>query len=111
MNGWSILFAYDIHPNDAIATQINTAYVDSIPQRLNLNHKTLCHPPIFYIQSKWLIHFCQAVLPLINQLFLVSGDNDTAINMATLGNALSLILYHPHSCGGTPKTKFITPPS
>lgn len=71
--------------------------MDSILNRLNAINKLLDQPPTVYIQSKWLIHFSQAVLPNIRRPFiLVSGDNDTAINTATLGKALDLILHHPH---------------
>jgi hypothetical protein len=97
VNSWSILFACDIHPNHPITAQIDTTYVDSILNRLNAINKLLDQPPTVYIQSKWLIHFSQAVLPNIRRPFiLVSGDNDTAINTATLGKALDLILHHPH---------------
>lgn len=97
VNSWSILFACDVHPENPITAQIDTAYVDSIPQRLNSTNKLLGQAPTIYIQSKWLIHFSQVVLPQIQRPFiLVSGDNDTAINKTTLGDSLDLILNHRH---------------
>lgn len=97
VNSWSIVFACDIHPDDPITAQIDTTYVDGILNRLNFINKRSGLPPSIYIQSKWLIHFSQTILPQIHQPFiLVSGDNDTAINRATLGNNLDLILDHPY---------------
>jgi hypothetical protein len=97
VNSWSILFACDLRPDDPIAAQMDTAYVDSIPNRIDSITKPLGHPPTVYIQSKWLIHFSRVVLPQIQRPFiLVSGDNDTAINRGTLGSDLDLILRHPN---------------
>lgn len=99
VNSRSILFACDIHPNDPQSSRINSAYLKSIPARVNAFRDK--HPDFetlsIYVPSDGLFYFAEQVLPKINASFtLVSGDSDLPIDQSTLRNSLDILLTNTH---------------
>lgn len=98
VNSRSILFSCDIHPNNPKSSIEDTAYLDSIPSRLDSSSLLGASKPIsIYIPSDGLVYFVQQILPKIHQDFvLASGDSDLPINANSLGDDLNRLLQNHH---------------
>jgi len=97
-NSRSILFSCDIHPENPQSSIANTAYLDSIPQKLDdlQNSNASCEPPIIYVASDGIPYFAEYILDKITSSFvLVTGDSDLSINALTLGQSLETLLSSP----------------
>lgn len=100
VNSRSLLFSCDIYPKKPLSSNVNTSYLESIPDRLAA-YLAMYHDsrPSIYIPSDGLIYFAKYILPKIHTEFvLVSGDSDLAINEANLGSHLGCLLKSPYIC-------------
>ena len=98
VNSRSILFSCDIHPANPQSSIANTAYLDSIPQKLDevQNSSATFSSPTIYVASDGIPYFVEHILGKINAPFvLVTGDSDLPINLSTLGQSLESLLSSP----------------
>jgi len=98
VNSRSILFSCDIHPENPQSSITNTAYLDSIPQKLSAfqNSSPTSSSPTIYVASDGIAYFAENVLGMISAPFiLVTGDSDLPINISTLGQSLEILLSSP----------------
>lgn len=97
VNSRSILFSCNIHPDNPKSSIQDTAYLDSIPNKLKAATKANPSKLLsIYIPSDGLSYFAQNILPQIHQDFtLVSGDSDLPINAKSLGVNLDHLLQNP----------------
>lgn len=98
VNSRSILFACDIQPDDPQSSIANTAYLNSIPQKLSdfQNSSPSSLTPTIYVASDGISYFAEHVLGMISAPFiLVTGDSDLPINVSTLGQSLEILLSSP----------------
>jgi len=98
VNSRSILFACDVYPENPQSSITNTAYLDSIPQKLSAfqNSSPTSSSPTIYVASDGIAYFAENVLGMISAPFiLVTGDSDLPINISTLGQSLEILLSSP----------------
>jgi len=98
VNSRSILFLCDIHPENPQSSIANTAYLDSIPQKLSdfQNSSASSEPPIIYVASDGIPYFAERILGrIVSPFVLVTGDSDLLINPSTLGQSLETLLSSP----------------
>ena len=99
INSRSILFSCDIHPENPQSSIANTAYLNSIPQKLREFENCSAHnqPTTIYVASDGIPYFVEHILGKINTPFiLVTGDSDLPINHLTLGDNLENLLNNPN---------------
>ena len=98
INSRSILFSCDIHPENPQSSIANTAYLNSIPQKLSdfQNSSPSSLAPTIYVASDGISYFAEHVMGMISAPFiLVTGDSDLPINVSTLGQSLEILLSSP----------------
>lgn len=92
-----ILANCDIRPNIPKSSYVDTIYLDSINNQIDLYEDKKDSPITLYVCTDGVPYFSSNVAPQITKPFtLITGDSDLSVSLATMGKSLEYLLQHKY---------------